>query len=138
MNNPKVSVIIPSYNRISYLKNALDSVYKQSYSNYEIIVLNDGSTQPEYKSFKFPNNVKVVHINRDETPDWGGSRQPLRNIGSNYSTGEYLAFLDDDDIWMPNKLEIQIKNMLVKNYKFSSTEGYFGTGIFDNKITYQK
>jgi len=138
MNNPKVSVIIPSYNRISYLKNALDSVYKQTYSNYEIIVLNDDSTQPEYKSFKFPTNVKIIHINRDETPDWGGSRQPLRNIGSSYSTGEYLAFLDDDDIWMPNKLEIQIKSMLMKNYKFSSTEGYFGEGVFNSSTSYQK
>ena len=136
MSEPKVSIIIPSYNRFKYLLNALDSIYAQDYTNYEIIVVNDGSTQEEYRSYKFPEQVNIVHINKEDTPDWGGSRQALRNIGSVNSTGDYLAFLDDDDIWMENKLSIQINNMVQKNYLFSSTDGYFGTGVYNKETTY--
>ncbi len=136
MNGPKVSIIIPSYNRFKYLQNALDSIYAQDYTNYEIIIINDGSTQEEYRSYKFPEKVNIVHINKEDTPDWGGSRQALRNIGSANSTGDYLAFLDDDDIWMENKLSVQINSMVEKNYLFSSTDGYFGSGIYDKEKTY--
>ncbi len=136
MSGPKVSIIIPSYNRFKYLQNALDSIYAQDYKNYEIIIVNDGSTQEEYRSYKFPEKVNIVHINKEDTPDWGGSRQALRNIGSANSTGDYLAFLDDDDIWMENKLSIQINSMVEKNYLFSSTDGYFGSGVYDKEKTY--
>jgi len=135
MSEPKVSIIIPSYNRFKYLLNALDSIYAQDYTNYEIIVVNDGSTQEEYRSYKFPEQVNIVHLNKEDTPDWGGSRQALRNIGSVNSTGDYLAFLDDDDIWMENKLSIQINSMVQKNYLFSSTDGYFWIGIYNKKNT---
>ena len=136
MSGPKVSIIIPSYNRFQYLQNALNSIYSQNYTNYEIIIVNDGSTQEEYRSYKFPEKVNIVHINKEDTPDWGGSRQALRNIGSANSTGDYLAFLDDDDIWMENKLSIQINSMVEKNYLFSSTDGYFGSGVYDKEKTY--
>ena len=137
MNSPKVSVIIPSFDRFSYLLNSITSVLNQTYRNFEIIIINDGSSEKEYKSYKFPKSVKIVHIDKKDTPNWGGSRQPLRNIGSSYATGEYLAFLDDDDIWMKNKLELQIKKMLDKSFLFSSTEGYFGHGIYDENKEYQ-
>ena len=114
MSNPKISVIIPSFNRFSYLQNSLTSVFNQTYENFEIIIINDGSSEKEYKSYEFPKSVKIIHIDKKDTPDWGGSRQPLRNIGSSHASGEYLAFLDDDDIWMKNKLELQIKKMLDK------------------------
>ena len=60
----------------------------------------------------------------------------MRNIGSANSTGDYLAFLDDDDIWMENKLSIQINSMIQKNYLFSSTDGYFGSGVYNKENTY--
>ena len=138
MKRPKISVIIPSYNRFKYLQNALDSVYEQTYDNFEIIVVNDGSSEKEYKEFEYPKGVEVIHVNKELTPDWGGSRQPLRNIGAKQATGDFLAFLDDDDMWMKEKLEIQITTMLDKNFIFSSTEGYFGSGVFESSKQYQR
>ena len=63
---PKVSAIIPSYNRFKYLKNAVDSVLNQDYKNLEIIIINDGSDEDEYYNHKFPKNVKIVHLKQNQ------------------------------------------------------------------------
>ena len=137
MKNPKVSVIIPSYNRFKYLQNAIDSVLNQTYSNFEIIIINDGSDERQYYEYKFPDEVKIIHLDRTKTPNWGGSRQPNRNIGAQNSDGNYLAFLDDDDIWLPNKLEVQVDVMNNSSNNFSGTEGYFGYGVYDINNKYE-
>ena len=136
MKEPLVSVIIPSYNRFEYLLNAVNSVKDQTYKNYEIIVVNDESSQKEYYENTI-EDINLINIKKKDYPDWGGSRQPLRNIGAEVAKGEYLAFLDDDDIWMKNKLELQIKEMLKNNSLFSSTEGYYGEGVFDKNTSYE-
>jgi len=126
-----VSVIIPSFNRFEYLKNAVNSVLNQTYDNLEIIVINDESNDPKYYKEDLDKSVKVLNIKREDYPDWGGSRQPLRNLGANISKGNYLAFLDDDDLWMPNKLEVQMKEMASIKSLFSSTEGFYGEGPYN-------
>ena len=136
MKEPLVSVIIPSYNRFEYLLNAVNSVKNQTYKNYEIIVVNDESSQKEYYEYAI-EDINLINIKKKDYPDWGGSRQPLRNIGAEIAKGEYLAFLDDDDMWMNNKLELQINEMLKNNYLFSSTEGYYGEGVFDKNASYE-
>ena len=136
MKEPLVSVIIPSYNRFEYLLNAVNSVKNQTYKNYEIIVVNDESSQKEYYENTI-EDINLINIKKKDYPDWGGSRQPLRNIGAEIAKGEYLAFLDDDDMWMDNKLEVQINEMLKNNYLFSSTEGYYGEGVFDKNTSYE-
>ena len=136
MKEPLVSVIIPSYNRFEYLLNAVNSVKNQTYKNYEIIVVNDESSQKEYYENAI-EDINLINIKKKDYPDWGGSRQPLRNIGAEIAKGEYLAFLDDDDMWMNNKLELQINEMLKNNYLFSSTEGYYGEGVFDKNASYE-
>jgi len=135
-SKPLVSVIIHSYNRFEYLLNALDSVHNQTYNNFEIILLNDDSDEEEYYTYNFSNKIKKIDIERKNYPDWPGSRQALINIGSENANGKFLAFLDDDDIWLPNKLEIQIKKMIENNYIFSSTEGFFGNGVYDINKNY--
>lgn len=136
MSSPKVSVIIPSFNRYEYLLNAINSVKAQTYKNIEIIVINDGSTQKEYFHEDLSKEAKVIHIDRKETPNWGGSRPAVRNFGIKASNGDYVAFLDDDDIWLPTKLETQIAEMQKLRIGFSCTEGYFGFGVYNPNQSY--
>ena len=118
MNSNKVSVIIPSFNRYNYLLNAITSIQNQTYDDYEIIVVNDGSTEDGYKSSELKNISKVIHIDRNNTPNWGGSRPAVRNYGISQASGDFIAFLDDDDYWLPNKLERQISEMKEKYWIF--------------------
>ena len=137
MSRNKISVIIPSYNRFNYLINAVESIKAQTYKNIEIIIVNDGSTQKEYYNQKFDKNIKIIHIDRKDTPNWGGSRPAVRNYGIREASGEYIAFLDDDDIWLPEKLELQLNAIYENNVGFSCTEGYFGYGVYNPKENYK-
>jgi hypothetical protein len=136
-NEPLVSVIIHSFDRFQYLLNAIKSIENQTYKNYELILINDDSNEKEYYEYNFPEFVKKIDIKKKEFPAWTGSRQALINIGVKNSNGQFIALLDDDDYWLPTKLEIQINQMLEMDFKFSSTEGYFGEGVFDNTSEYK-
>lgn len=137
MQFPDLSVVIPSYNRFKYLLNAIDSIESQSYDNLEIIVVNDGSDDPKYQTHKFQSNVKVINLEQNQKEIHGFGPGSIRNFGINIAQGEYIAFLDDDDIWLPNKLKIQLERMMKKNFKISSTEGLYGEGIYDVSKKYQ-
>ena len=105
----KFSIIIPTYNRIDKLRRAVNSVLQQTYSNYEILVIDDGSTDSTQKEFSNFNLETLRYICIENS---GGPAKP-RNIGVNNSTGDWIAFLDSDDYWLPNKLEVisnEIKN----------------------------
>lgn len=140
MNNidgPLVSIIIHSFDRFEYLLNAIESIKNQTYKNYELILINDDSNEKEYYEYNFPNFIKKIDIKRNNIPQWTGSRQALINIGVEQSNGEFIALLDDDDCWLPNKLEIQISKMLEHESKFSSTEGYYGEGVYREDLDYK-
>ena len=136
MSDPLVSVIIPSYNRYNYLINAVESVLKQDYKNFEIIVVNDGSEQKEYYEKKFSSEVKQLDLNPGLKNIYGFPTDAVRNKGVEIADGKYLAFLDDDDIWMKEKLSLQVELLENCKYKFSSTEGYFGEGVFNSNKQY--
>lgn len=133
---PLVSVIIPSYNRFKYLLEAIDSVRLQNYENIEIIVINDGSTQEEYYHFEFDKDVTIINLKENQKKIHGFGPGSIRNFGTNVANGEYLAFLDDDDIWLENKLETQINQMISEGYKLSSTEGFYGEGRYRKDKNY--
>ena len=101
---PLVSVIIPTHNRIKLLIRAIHSVYSQTYKNLEIIVIDDFSSDstPDVLPQMFP---QITYIRN--TSSLGNAE--TRNVGIRSSRGEYVAFLDDDDIWFPDKLEKQMK-----------------------------
>ena len=100
---PLVSVIIPTYNRHAALERALRTVRAQTHRRLQIIVVNDCSTQPEYYNYR-PEGVLLVHL-----PQNSGRRPGrVRNYGLKLAEGDYIAFLDDDDAWLPTKLEEQL------------------------------
>lgn len=99
---PKVSVIIPTYNREDYISETIQSVLDQTHKDFEVIVIDDGSTDnTKEKLAPFLKNIKLLEQNNSE-------RAVARNNGIKNSSGKYIAFLDSDDIWTPNKLEKQI------------------------------
>ncbi|MGM0792394.1 MAG: glycosyltransferase family 2 protein [Bacillota bacterium] len=113
--NPKVSVVIPFYNRVDWLEEAVKSVLNQTYDVYEIIVVNDGSRE-NMDGFLSRYGSKVRYIVKEN-----GGPAKARNIGIELSKGDYIAFLDSDDIWLPQKLEIQIPLMVQRGAIWSHT-----------------
>lgn len=112
-NNILVSVVIPTHNREILLKRAINSVINQSYTNLEIIIVSDGSTDNTKSTVEnymnFDSRVKFI----DYYPAKGGN--VARNIGIKNTTGEYTAFLDDDDEWDKDKIKKQLE--LINNDK---------------------
>ena len=105
MNLCTVSIIIPTFNRLPYLKCALGSVEQQTFRDFEVLVLDDGSTDGTYEFLGgySPNfSFRWFRFQHKE-------RSYLRNFGAHEAKGEFLAFLDDDDEWLPEKLEKQVK-----------------------------
>jgi glycosyltransferase involved in cell wall biosynthesis len=105
--DPEVSVIIPTYNRSDLLSRAIRSVLNQTYRNFELIIVDDGSTDNtkqivgEYQK----KDKRIIYIWEKNS---GGPAKP-KNTGIQNSKGKYIAFLDDDDEWLSKKLEKQIK-----------------------------
>lgn len=137
MDEVLVSAIIPSYNRYSYLVNALTSIEKQTYKNIEIIVINDGSDQNEYYSKELSNRVNLINLKENQTQKNGFGPGSIRNFGINEASGKYITFLDDDDYWLEDKVETQLNSLIDSNMKFSSTEGFFGNGPYNSKNNYE-
>lgn len=102
---PLVSVIIPVYNRLVYLAEAIESVLAQSYPTYEIIIVDDGSVVDVVGALT-PYSDRVSYVRQDHK-----GVSAARNLGVRMSQGEYLAFLDSDDIFMASKLEMQITDL---------------------------
>jgi GT2 family glycosyltransferase len=98
---PLVSVIIPTYNRAAMIQEALDSVLAQSYSDFEVIVVDDGSTDGTAAALaRYGDTLRVLSQARRGVA-------AARNSGVRIAKGKYVAFLDSDDLWLANKLEIQ-------------------------------
>ena len=101
--NPHVSVIIPTYNRANLVTYAIDSVLAQTYKNYEIIVIDDGSTDNTFKLLN-PYMDRIVYIYQENKGKSNALNKALMK-----ARGTWIAFLDSDDRWLPEKLEWQIQ-----------------------------
>lgn len=103
LTNHLVSVIIPTYNRSNYLEKTILSVINQTYKNLEIIIVDDGSTD-NYAQEICSKYKKCIYLRKKN-----GGVSSARNFGVKNAKGIYIAFLDDDDLWLNTKIEEQVK-----------------------------
>lgn len=123
---PKVSIIIPTYKRHHLLNKAVDSALAQSYDNLEIVVIDDNPPESTERNLtinamkKYETNDSVIYCLNEKS--CGGSL--ARNKGINEASGEYITFLDDDDVYLPKKIETQIEFILQNDLEMSFTDLY--------------
>lgn len=103
-----MSVIIPTYNREAYLREAVASVLAQTYGEWELLVLDDGSTDGTRAYLESITDPRV----RPRLRSHSGNAARLRNEGARAARGSYLAFLDSDDVWLEEKLALQVADVL--------------------------
>ncbi len=102
---PKISAIVPVYNRVNFISRSIESILEQSYPAYEIIVVDDASTDgsPDVAESIVDERIRVIRCAQNR----GGA--VARNVGIDAARGDYIAFLDSDDTWLPEKLMQQVK-----------------------------
>lgn len=125
-----VSIIIPSFNKALFLDSTIKSVLSQTYQDWELIIIDDGSTDDSWNILEsFASNDSRIHIyNRNRNPKGANT---CRNIGINQSSGKYVIFLDADDLLVPFCLESRMKAILMN----PSHDFYvFPIGTFDEKV----
>jgi glycosyltransferase involved in cell wall biosynthesis len=107
MSAPRVSVILPTYNRAHLLPRAIESVLAQTHADFELIVVDDASTDETADVVAGINDARVSLYRLDAN----GGAAAARNVGLAHARGEFLAFIDSDDTWSPRKLEAQMAAM---------------------------
>jgi GT2 family glycosyltransferase len=107
MASPVVSVIIASYNRSDYLREAIESVFRQTWSDWELLIADDGSDEPTrtYLESLADPRVRIIWLQHTGNPSF------VRNAAIKVARGQYLALLDSDDRWMPDKLAVQLQGL---------------------------
>jgi len=115
----KISIIMPVYNSLSFLKETIESVRSQTYKNWELIIIDDNSTDGSrdylINNYKFEKKIKIFLNKKNYGPGYS------RNKAIQKSTGNFLAFLDSDDLWTKTKLLEQIKFLIKKNLNLCHT-----------------
>lgn len=117
---PKVSVIIPTYNRPDRLRTALASVLAQEYRDFQIIVINDGATPVEPVIAAFNHDGRITLINHDRNRGLAASR----NTGLRQATGTYVCYLDDDDCFLPDHLRTLVTQLETGDCKVAYTDAW--------------
>ena len=111
----KVSVIIPFYSHLDWLFEAMESVFAQTYQNYEVILVNDGSKE-DMTDFLNKYGDRITYLYQENA-----GPAAARNNGIRHAMGDYIAFEDSDDVWLPEKLEKQVEFMEETNTMWSHT-----------------
>lgn len=133
-----ISVVIPLYNKKPHVSRAVKSVLDQSFSDYEIVIVDDGSTDGSIDIVRSFTDTRIRILQRDHVDSWGG--HAARNLGIKSSEGKYIAFLDADDEWMPNHLSkiIELINkypecgVYATSYEYYSIDGFRRKPKFNN------
>lgn len=130
---PETSIIIPAYNAEKYIEETIQSVLKQTYLNWELIIIDDGSkdhTAEKIKPFLIDSRINYYH-------QLNGGVSKARNNGLSKAQGQYIALLDADDTWMPNNLELKITELNSPNtdFVYSNMRLIDEQSNFKNEIT---
>ncbi len=125
--HPFFSIIIPTYNRRSLIENAIDSVFAQTLEDFELIIIDDGSKDDTFSLVSKYEDNRIIYAYKQN-----GGQNSANNLALKIIRGEYVAFLDSDDIWMNDKLE-KTYNMYQSDPEISVVYNY--TGVYeDNDI----
>lgn len=120
--NSLVSIITPNYNAEKFIAETIESVINQTYTNWELIIVDDCSTDDSLaiinEFIKKEDRIKLIKLSKNSGP------AVARNNGIEVAKGEYMAFLDSDDRWFSNKLEVQLNVMQKHNYALTFTSYY--------------
>src|SRR3954469_15054656 len=102
LSDPLISVILPVYNRANWVSRAIDSVLSQTYQNFELLVIDDGSTDDTSRVLEsYGSRIKVLKQAH-------AGAEAARNLGLEYARGEFVAFIDSDDMWSADRLSSQL------------------------------
>lgn len=125
MNHSLVSIIMPAYNAEKFIAESIESVISQTYTNWELIIINDGSTDnTQYIIDEYTKkDVRILSYYQEN-----GKQGKARNNGLSRSKGDLIAFLDSDDLWLPQKIEISVDEF----YKRDQDVLFTNTYIFNN------
>ncbi len=122
-----VSIIIPTYNAGKYIQGALSSVFAQSFEDFEIIIVDDGSVDDTAEQVKVVQDSRIVYCYKENQ-----GPAAARNHGLQLAKGEYIAFLDVDDLWKPNKLEAHL-NLMQNSPRMGMSFSWFQI-LFDEPV----
>ena len=106
---PLISIVIPTYNRALMLQDSIDSVLRQTYQHFELVIVDDGSTDDTLVQLSRINDPRLVVV-----AGLHGGASAARNLGVNSAKGELIAFLDSDDLFLPHKLQ-SVVDLFAKN-----------------------
>ena len=130
MNNPRISIVLPTYNRGTLIIRAIRSILYQTLGDFELIIIDDGST----------DNTKILideFIKKDDRIKYiyqdNKGEAAARNKGLENAKGEFIAFIDSDDEWLPDKLEKQVELFFHSTYKNLGFVGCYGFIVKDNE-----
>lgn len=131
----KVSVIIPLYNKAEWVKRAIDSVLSQTFQDFEIVIVDDGSTDGGDKIVEKINDARIKFIRQHNA-----GAAAARNTGITNSKGQWIAFLDADDVWLPDNLMSHI-GLLKKHPTIEWSTGFSNRRLSDgtlNEVSFKK
>lgn len=131
----KISIVIPVCNRLDKLEKTIESISQQTYANFEVIFVENNSKKPSHvvsfikeQSKKINAEVRVFSLSRC------ANANVARNYGADNSTGDYIAFLDSDDLWEPEHLEISLNELIRTSSQFI----YGGASVFNGTHTVKR
>ena len=125
---------MPAYNAAEFIQDSIDSVLGQTFFNWELIIINDGSTDntSEIIQKNIDADNRIISFSQEN-----GKQGKARNLGIKYAKGEYLAFLDADDVWMPDKLAMQLNQIKEKKVDLVFSDSYMFTD-FSNRDSWKR